>query len=139
MIRNTGHRNKAKSKNLNIIGTVTFLIIITISCMGYLNSGDRITNPADFSGFITRIQASQSGEGVDTIFVESNADKLVHRCVIKLTSETLIFRKNGDTFQPVTIDQLLVQDLIQVWFKGKYKNKNPFYGEAKQIVVIDHY
>ena len=121
------------------LGLAIVLFIFTFGCMGYSRSDKRITRPADFTGFITRIQLSLESKGTDTVYAVSFADKLVHKCIIEVTSRTLVFRKQEDSFKSISPGQLLLQDQIQVWFKGKYKEVNPFQGEAKQIIVINHY
>jgi hypothetical protein len=120
-------------------GLLAAWILPVVGCFTSSVSGGRITTPADFTGFITEIKPPRAQDGVGTVFAESHADKLVHRYVIAVTHDTLIFRQDGDTFQPESFDRLLLQDQIRVWFSGPVEKTFPVQGIAKQVVIFNHY
>jgi len=121
------------------ISELLFVLMVLANILGgCAETGGRITTPADFTGFITRIETSGT-TGVGVIYAESHADKLVHRFVIKVTGNTLIYRLDGGNYQSIDISMLLVQDQVQVWFSGKARESKPGRGKARQVVVINHY
>lgn len=123
------------SKRIIVLGICFVLVTQAMITSGCKADSNRITTPADFTGYVTHIKLHQNRSGIHTISAESHADKLVHRCLIKVTNNTMFFKLEGETYHPSGPDKLKLKDQIQVWFFKPAKNSIPDYGKAKQIVI----
>lgn len=125
-------------KRYAVFNLLFLLMVLATTFNACKETGGRISTPADFTGFITRIEISEPGSA-GVIYAESHADKLVHRYEIRVTGHTLIYRLDGSNYQSIDINRLLVQDQVQVWFSGHVRKSRPVRGKASQVVVINHY
>lgn len=89
---------------------------------------------ADFGGFITAFE-SGPGSALNTIYAESHADKLVHRCEIEVNSETTLLRWDGQELKSIPFDQIRKLDKIKVWFVNASTEPFPKKGIARKIIV----
>ena len=91
---------------------------------------------ADFYGFITEIHSSREGDTLGEISVESHADKIVSKCIVNITDETLIFQKDGDELRPVDFEALEnQQQWVKIWFTGPVLESYPVQATAGQVVI----
>ena len=122
--------------NTNIVLVICFVLLIQImSIIGDKTDKNRITTPADFTGYVTHIKLHKNGSGNYSILAESHANKLVHRCLIEVTDKTTFFILDGETYQPSNPKKLKLKDQIQVWFYHPTNNSIREYGKAKQVVI----
>ena len=104
-----------------------------IMCAAPQGSGALPADP-DFVGFITAIDR----EGpTHVIAVESHARKIVRRHLVRLTSETVLLRRDGDTTRPIGVDELDLRDWVRVWFSESGREEYPRDVTARQVEVVD--
>jgi hypothetical protein len=69
------------------------------------------------------------------VFVESHADKLVSRYVIRVKNETLIFQRDDDDLRRVRFSALANKQTVEVWWAGPTTGTFPVLGTAAQMVI----
>lgn len=98
---------------------------------GCNNNTNKISEVADFSGYITEVKILGDGEGL--IKAESYIDKLIQRWEIAVNNNTRLIRK--ETEEPISLSSLQVTDRIQVWFFSTSKKDNLNVAAARQIIL----
>lgn len=98
---------------------------------GCNNNTNKISEVADFSGYITEVKILGDGEGL--IKAESYIDKLIQRWEIAVNNNTRLIRK--ETEEPISLSSLQVTDRIQVWFSSTSKKDKLTVGSARQIIL----
>ena len=117
---------------LILTGLLMSLIALSLGCAP---TAQPLRREQDFSGFITEIHANGRGGVAGQVFVESHADKLVTRYVIRVTNETLIFRHDDDDLRRVRFSALANKQTVEVWWAGPTTGTFPVLGTAAQIVI----
>jgi len=117
---------------LVLTGLLTSLIALSLGCAP---TAQPLQREQDFSGFITEIHANGRGGVAGQVFVESHADKLVTRYVIRVTNETLIFRHDDDDLRRVRFSALANKQTVEVWWAKPTTGTFPVLGTAAQIVI----
>jgi hypothetical protein len=118
---------------LVLVGLLVVLIAISPCCAP---AAKPLETEADFHGFITGIHLNREGDTIGQISVESHADKLVSKCVVTITDETLIFQKDGDELRPVDFEELEnQQQWVKIWFTGPVLESYPVQATASQVVI----
>jgi len=117
---------------LVLTGLLTSLISLSLGCAP---TAQPLRREQDFSGFITEIHANGRGGVAGQVFVESHADKLVTRYVIRVTNETLIFRHDDDDLRRVRFSALANKQTVEVWWAEPTTGTFPVLGTAAQIVI----
>lgn len=123
-------------KKIFLINTAILLFVQAyLSGCPQSRDANNTNTKADFAGFITNIRPKKSDEGNSTIFAESHANKLVHRCVIEVTSATIISRWDGRKYLTIRFEEIVLKDKIQAWFFHKATEPYPEKGTAQKVVV----
>ena len=119
-------------KGMVTLGSVVILFAQILTLGSCPKNADQmlITDP-DFAGFVSTVRK----ETRPSIFAESHADKLVHRCAIKVTDKTTFYRWDGEDYQPSSLEDVQPKDKIQVWFFTPAKVSFPEDGKARQVIV----
>ena len=114
------------------------ILNLSISCFiafflrqGCNNNTNKISEVADFSGYIIEVKIIRDGEAL--IKAESYIDKLVQRWEIAVNNKTRIVRK--ETEVAITLSSLQMTDRIQVWFFSTSKKDNLNVAAARQIIL----
>lgn len=89
----------------------------------------------DFIGFITAIEPRQTGDGPAHLTVESHADKLVRRLLVRLDSGSAVYRRADKTVQPAERRALQLKGWVEIWFRGSDKTATEVI--ARQVVMTD--
>jgi hypothetical protein len=111
------------------------LMVLTVLSLGCAPTAQPLRREQDFSGFITEIHANGRGGVAGQVFVESHADKIVSRYVIRVTNETLIFRRDGDDLLKASFKTLENKQTVDIWWAGPTTGTFPVLGTAAQIVI----
>jgi hypothetical protein len=117
---------------LVLTGLLTSLIALSVGCAP---TAQPLRRERDVSGFITEIYANGRGGVAGQVFVESHADKLVTRYVIRVTNETLIFRHDDDDLRRARFSALANRQTVEVWWAEPTTGTFPVLGTAAQIVI----
>lgn len=117
---------------LVLTGLLTSLIALSVGCAP---TAQPLRREQDFSGFITEIHANGRGGVAGQVYVESHADKIVTRYVIRVTNKTLIFRRNEDNLRRVSFETLEETQTVEIWWAGPTTGTFPVLGTAAQIVI----
>lgn len=117
------------------LALITSFILIVTSC---ISDKKPVDTEADFIGFITEINSSQS-EGISgRISVESHADKIVTKYIVTIKKDTLIFKQDGDNLHNATFSALETKQWVRIWFSGPIMESWPMQGTAKQVVIVEY-
>jgi len=111
-----------------------FLALIAVS-PGCAPAAKPMEAEADFYGFITEINPDREGDILGQISVESHSDKIVNKCTVTITNETLIFRQDGDNLSQANFEALEDKQWVKVWFTGPILGSFPMRGTAGQVVI----
>lgn len=95
---------------------------------------DALTAEPHFVGWVTGVE-SLAGR----IVVEAQAEKIVSRAFVEMTSNTLLFRREGGVLRPIRFADVALQDLAQVWLTGPAPRSFPAQVTAKQMIVERRY
>ncbi len=98
---------------------------------GCNHNKNKVTQAADFSGYITEVKFFGEGEGV--IKAESYINKLVQRWEINVNKNTLLVREGND--RPISLSAFQVTNRIQVWFSEISIKDNLSLGHARQVIL----
>lgn len=89
-----------------------------------------LTTQPDFVGWVLGVDPVH-----DQIKVESQADKLVRPVIVKVTKDTLIFRREEDVLRQVDISELHLQDQAELWLIGPVPSSFPAEVNVRQMIV----
>jgi hypothetical protein len=113
-------------------GLLTSLIALSVGCAP---TAQPLRSEQDFRGFITEIHANGRAGVAGQVYVESHADKIVTRYVIRVTNETLIFRRDEDDLHEAGFKTLENKQGVEIWWAGPTTGTFPVLGTAAQIVI----
>jgi hypothetical protein len=108
-------------------------VALTVGCSAPFQPGPMLDTDPDFTGFVTAIEPGSDEAVLATIFVESHADKLVHRLVTIVTSDTLFFVRDAAGTRAASFDALRVQDQVQIWMDRAAQPA------AQQVLIVQRY
>ncbi len=91
---------------------------------------DALTSEPDFVGWVTGVEPLR-----DRIVVESQAEKIVSRVFVRVTNDTLLFRREEGTLQPIRIAEVALQDQAQLWLTEPVSRSFPAQVTARQVIV----
>lgn len=117
-----------------LVVTVLLASLIAL-CVGCATIPQPLRREQDVSGFITDIQPNGRGGVAGHVYVESHADKLVTRYVIRVKKETLIFEQDDDDLSRVRFSALANKQTVEVWWAEPATGTFPVLGTAAQIVI----
>jgi len=121
------------------IGVWGFLagMTMTIACSPSAgDSGVPVTAP-DFSGFISVIEPTATGEAIGSVLVESHADKLLHRYLVDIAGDTEIISRIDAVERRIPFSALETRNWVEVWFKGSPSKPSPGGRTARVLLVVD--
>ena len=119
---------------LVVLGLLMGLMVVAVDCA---SAPKALETEADFTGFVTEIQAIGKGGTLGQILVESHADKLVDKYMVTIKDETLIFEQDGENRRKVTFGALETRQRVQIWFSGPILESFPMQGTARQVVITE--
>ena len=67
--------------------------------------------------------------------VESQADKIVRPVIVKLTKDTMIFRREEGVLRQVDISEVHLKDQAELWLIGPVPNSFPAEVNVRQVIV----
>ncbi len=102
-------------------------------CSGPMN-GELGSQP-DFTGWVTAIEPGPGGGALGSIVVESQADKIVRRLVVTVTSETRIQRREAGATRQAAFVDVALRDQARLWLAGPVPRSFPARVTARQLVV----
>jgi hypothetical protein len=91
----------------------------------------------DFVGFITAIEAGSGAGETGRLRVESHADKLVHRHLVKLTRDTVLLRREGSAQRRIEVRDVETRNWVRLWFSDSGRREYPNEVTARQVEVVD--
>ena len=117
------------------------LLLVIIAVMLFIRQAQGITGiggptpefintPPDFVGWVLKVDP-RSGQ----IKVESQADKIIRPVIVKLTKDTVIFRRKKGAFRQVELSEVHLQDQAELWLIGPFPSSFPADVNVRQIVV----
>ena len=91
---------------------------------------EALTSPPDFMGWVLGVNP-----GSGQIKVESQADKIVRPVTVKLTKDTMIFRRERGVLRQVDISEVHLKDPAELWLIGPAPGSFPAEVNVRQVVV----
>ena len=90
----------------------------------------------DIRGIITSITAG-SGDVVGSVRIEGaiDQDSAYDKAVVRVESDTQIFRQAGNALMEVTFGDLTVGQTVEAWFTGPVAESYPVQAKASWIVI----
>ena len=114
---------------------VELLLILMALCLGCASAPKPLEREPDFSGFITDIRPNGQKGVPGQVLAESHADKIVTRYVVRVTNETLIFRRDTDDLLKEDFETLENKQWVEIWWAEPTTGTFPVLGTAAQIVI----
>jgi hypothetical protein len=124
-------------KYLRLFGLGGLLIGLALASVNCSATGTPITTEADFAGFTTDIQLSQSTGVAGLLSVESHADKIVTKYTVTIEDDTLIFRQDGNNLRKADFDAFETRQNVEIWFTGPVLESWPMQATAKQVIILE--
>lgn len=116
------------------VTVISCLVLLNSNCAQRIETRSETLGEPDFTGFIT---STTPGNGfVGTIIVESHAEKLLSRVVLKVKADTPIFLFENSEGALIGFNRLNNQDRVHVWYAGSPSKGFPTVATAKQIYVF---
>ena len=91
---------------------------------------EALPSPPDFTGWVMAVDP-----GSRQIHVESQADKIVRPVTVKLTRDTLIFRREAGVLKQIDICEIQRKDQAELWLIGPAPSSFPAEVNARQVIV----
>lgn len=91
---------------------------------------DALTSPPDFVGWVLEVDP-----GSDQMKVESQADKIVRPVIVKLTKDTMIFRREEGVLRQIDNSEVQLKDQAKLWLIGPVPNSFPAEVNVRQVIV----
>ena len=120
---------------IRILISIVLAGIVLLAAAGCSSPAKPITDEPDFTGFITGITAIDNKDVVGSIAVESHADKLVEKYVVRITEDTGLFRLHGDEYTEITFADLAEKQWLDIWFDGPVAESWPMQAKALHVVI----
>ena len=113
------------------------VLLIGVAAQSAACSGlqqDELSTQPHFVGWVTGIDPGE-GQGNGQIIVESQADKIVHRLIVTVTSDTLIYRREAGATRQIKLADVTLQDQAQLLLAGPVPHSFPARVTARQVIV----
>lgn len=91
---------------------------------------EALPSPPDFVGWVLEVNS-----GNNQIKVESQAGKIVRPVIVKVTKDTMIFRREGGVLRQVEVSQVRLQDQAELWLIGPVPSSFPAQVNVRQVIV----
>ncbi len=113
---------------------------LALALLGACTSdGDAAPAPSDpdIRGVITSI-TDGSGEVIGGVRIEGaiDEDTSYDKAVVRVESDTRIYRQAGNAMVEVTFGDLTVGQTVEAWFTGPVAESYPVQVKASQIVIL---
>jgi hypothetical protein len=93
-------------------------------------TAEALTSPPDFTGWVMSVDPESN-----QIQVESQADKIVRRVNVKLTKDTLLFRREAGVLKQIDLSEIHLQDQAELWLIGTVPSSFPAEVSVRQVIV----
>ena len=90
----------------------------------------------DFEGYVTGAIPDADDEQHGTILAESHANKMVNRCSIQVTAETVIRRMEEGRYQASSFSEIRMHDYLRVWFTSDFRETQSDQATAGKVEVF---
>ena len=121
------------------IGSLLGILLLVLIVMLLINqaqqrtgspTAEALTSPPDFTGWIMGVDP-----GSGQIQVESQADKIVRPVTVKLTKDTLLFRRVAGVLKQIDISEMQLKDQAELWLIGPVPRSFPAEVNVRQVIV----
>ena len=127
------------------IGSLLVILLVVVIAMLLIRQAQQtpgagyptreaLPSPPDFVGWVMQVDP-RSGQ----IQVESQADKIVRPVTVKLTKDTLIFRREAGVLRQVDVSEVHLQDQAELWLIGPVPDSFPAEVNVRQVIVENPY
>jgi hypothetical protein len=89
----------------------------------------------DFVGWVMAIEPGDGKGALGRIVVESQADKIVRRLVVTVTSDTQIYRRTANDIRRAGFKDVARRDQARLWLTGPVPRSFPAQVIARKMVV----
>ncbi|MGE5378342.1 MAG: hypothetical protein ACM3XO_25060 [Bacteroidota bacterium] len=129
------HRKAGISLAIVLLAAIVLLLLIQgQQTTGAGPSREALSSPPDFVGWVLKVDP-----GSGQVKVESQADKIVRPVIVKLTKDTMIFRREKGGLRQVEFSDIHLQDQAELWLIGPVPSSFPAEVNVRQIVVENPY
>jgi hypothetical protein len=120
-----------------LVRIVSLLLPATmILCASPQGQGPLPAEP-DFVGFVTAINREGPQDLMAQLGVESHAGKEVRRHVVRLTRDTVLIKRDGDSTRRIDVGDLEIRNWVRLWFADHGRREYPRDVTARQVEVVD--
>jgi hypothetical protein len=117
-----------------LLVVILMLLIIQAQRRTGRPTAEALTSPPDFTGWVMSVDA-----GNNQIRVESQTDKIVRPVTVKLTKDTLLFRREAGVLKQIDISEIHNKDQAELWLIGPVPSSFPAKVSVRQIIVDQLY
>ncbi len=93
-------------------------------------TAEALPSPPDFTGWVMGVDP-----GSGRIRVELQADKIVRPLTVKLTGDTMIFRREAGVLRQIDVSEVHLQDQAELWLIGPVPGSFPAEVSVRQVIV----
>lgn len=121
------------------IGSLLVILLLVLIVILLINrvqqrtgnpTAEALTSPPEFTGWVMGVDP-----GSNQIRVESQADKIVRPVTVKLTKETLLFRREAGVLKQIDISEIHLKDQAELWLIGPIPSSFPAEVSVRQVIV----
>ena len=131
------------TRSRSILAKAAALVLaagLALALLGACTSGGDTaptSGDPDIRGVITSI-TDGSGDVVGSVRIEGAVDRdtAYDKAVVRVESDTPIFRQAGNAMMEVTFGNLTVGQTVEAWFTGPVAESYPVQVKASQIVIV---
>ena len=121
-------------QELRLLTGITCLLFF--GCAGGQDGAARGGREPDFVGFITAIEPAGGDEVLATLVVESHANKLVRRRLVRVTKASNLVEQRSGSRRPIQMRSIRVKDWVRIWFDRPFDEPPPAAADAAQVIVM---
>jgi hypothetical protein len=125
------------------IGSVLVILLLALIVMLLIHQAQQtagspkpeaLSSPPDFTGWVMGVDP-----GSGQIQVESQADKIVRPVTVKLTKDTLVFRREAGVLKQIDVSEIHLKDQAELWLIGPVPSSFPAEVNVRQVIVDQLY
>ena len=125
------------------IGSVLVILLLVLMVLLLIHQAQQrigrptaqaLTSQPDFTGWVMGVDP-----GSGQIQVESQADKIVRPVTVKLTEDTLLFRRDAGVLRQIDISEVHRKDQAELWLIGPVPSSFPAEVNVRQVIVDQLY
>jgi hypothetical protein len=113
-----------------LLVAMLMLLIIQVQQRTGSPAAEAISSAPDFTGWVMSVDG-----GSNQIRVESQADKIVRPVTVKLTKDTLLFRREAGVLKQIDISEIQIKDQAELWLIGPVPTSFPAEVSVRQVIV----